>query len=144
MAGEPSRADPGVRPGRRARRASVAAVTAESDVLITMLPDSPDVEEVVLGEQGVLVHARPGLLLIDMSTIRPQSAMVIAEAASAVGVRTLDAPVSGGEAGAINATLTPMVGGAAEDFAAALPVLGAMGKIVAHVGGSSGAAGQGR
>jgi 2-hydroxy-3-oxopropionate reductase len=109
-----------------------------------MLPGSPDVEEVVLGEQGVLVHARPGLLLIDMSTIRPQSAMVIAEAASAVGVRTLDAPVSGGEAGAINATLTPMVGGAAEDFAAALPVLGAMGKIVAHVGGSSGAAGQGR
>lgn len=81
-----------------------------------MLPDSPDVEEVVLGEQGVLVHARPGLLLIDMSTIRPQSTMVIAEAAPAVGVRTLDAPVSGGEAGAINATLVAMVGGAAEDL----------------------------
>ena len=109
-----------------------------------MLPDSPDVEEVVLGEQGVLVHARPGLLLIDMSTIRPQSTMVIAEAAPAVGVRTLHAPVSGGEAGAINATLAAMVGGAVEDFAVALPVPGAMGKIVAHVGGSGGVAGQGR
>src|SRR5260221_14220184 len=71
---------------------SISAVTAESDVLITMLPDSPDVEEVVLGEQGILAHARPGLLLIDMSTIRPQSAMAIAEAARAVGVRTVDAP----------------------------------------------------
>jgi 2-hydroxy-3-oxopropionate reductase len=138
VVGYSRRADPAeelVRQGGRSA-ASIAAVTAESDVLITMLPDSPDVEEVVLGEQGVLAHARPGLLLIDMSTIRPQSAMVIAEAARAVGVRTLDAPVSGGEAGAINATLAVMVGGAAEDFAVALPVLEAMGKTVAHVGGS--------
>ena len=69
-----------VRQGGRSA-ASIAAVTAESDVLITMLPDSPDVEEVVLGEQGILAHARPGLLLIDMSTIQPQSEMAIAEAA---------------------------------------------------------------
>lgn len=82
-----------VRQGGRSA-GSISAVTAESDVLITMLPDSPDVEDVVLGEQGVLAHARPGLLLIDMSTIRPQSAMAIAEAARAVGVRAIDAPVS--------------------------------------------------
>ena len=78
-----------VRQGGRSA-GSISAVTAESDVLITMLPDSPDVEDVVLGEQGVLAHARPGLLLIDMSTIRPQSAMAIAEAARAVGVRASD------------------------------------------------------
>jgi len=124
-----------VRQGGRSA-GSISAVTAESDVLITMLPDSPDVEEVVLGEQGILAHARPGLLLIDMSTIRPQSAMAIAEAARAVGVRTVDAPVSGGEAGAINATLAVMVGGPAEDYAMALPILEAMGKTVAHVGAS--------
>jgi 2-hydroxy-3-oxopropionate reductase len=124
-----------VRQGGRTA-ASVAAVAAESDVLILMLPDSPDVEEVVLGEQGVLAHARPGLLLINMSTIRPHSEVVIAEAARAAGVRTLDAPVSGGEPGAINATLSIMVGGAAEDFAFALPILDAMGKTVAHVGGT--------
>jgi 2-hydroxy-3-oxopropionate reductase len=124
-----------VRQGGRTA-ASVAAVAAESDVLILMLPDSPDVEEVVLGEQGVLAHARPGLLLINMSTIRPHSEVVIAEAARAAGVHTLDAPVSGGEPGAINATLSIMVGGAAEDFAFALPILDAMGKTVAHVGGT--------
>src|SRR5579859_4182794 len=138
VVGYSRRAEPAaelVRQGGRAV-ASVAAVAAESDVLITMLPDSPDVEEVVLGEQGVLAHARPGLLLIDMSTIRPQSEMVIAEAARAAGVRTLDAPVSGGEPGAINATLSIMVGGSAEDFAFALPILNAMGKTVAHVGGT--------
>jgi 2-hydroxy-3-oxopropionate reductase len=138
VVGYSRRAEPAaelVRQGGRAV-ASVAAVAAESDVLITMLPDSPDVEEVVLGEQGVLAHARPGLLLIDMSTIRPHSEMVIAEAARAAGVRTLDAPVSGGEPGAINATLSIMVGGSAEDFAFALPILNAMGKTVAHVGGT--------
>jgi len=136
VVGYSRRAEPAaelVRQGGRAA-ASVAAVAAESDVLITMLPDSPDVEEVVLGEQGVLAHARPGLLLIDMSTIRPHSEMVIAEAARAAGVRTLDAPVSGGEPGAINATLSIMVGGSAEDFAFALPILNAMGMTVAHVG----------
>jgi len=136
VVGYSRRAEPAaglVRQGGRSA-ASIAAVTAESDVLITMLPDSPDVEEVVLGEQGILAHARPGLLLIDMSTIRPQSEMAIAEAAQAVGVRMLDAPVSGGEPGAVSATLSIMVGGSAEDFAAALPVLEAMGKTVAHVG----------
>ena len=138
VVGYSRRAEPAaelVRQGGRAA-ASVAAVAAESDVLILMLPDSPDVEEVVLGEQGVLAHARPGLLLINMSTIRPHSEVVIADAARAAGVRTVDAPVSGGEPGAINATLSIMVGGAAEDFAFALPILDAMGKTVAHVGGT--------
>ena len=138
VVGYSRRAEPAaelVRQGGRAA-ASVAAVAAESDVLILMLPDSPDVEEVVLGEQGVLAHARPGLLLINMSTIRPHSEVVIADAARAAGVRTVDAPVSGGEPGAINATLSIMVGGAAEDFAFALPILNAMGKTVAHVGGT--------
>lgn len=136
VVGYSRRAEPAaglVRQGGRSA-ASIAAVTAESDVLITMLPDSPDVEEVVLGEHGILAHARPGLLLIDMSTILPQSEMAIAGAARTVGVRALDAPVSGGEPGAVSATLSIMVGGSAEDFAAALPVLEAMGKTVAHVG----------
>jgi 2-hydroxy-3-oxopropionate reductase len=138
VVGYSRRAEPAaelVRQGGRTA-ASVAAVAAQSDVVITMLPDSPDVEEVVLGAQGVLPHARPGLLLIDMSTIRPHSEVVIAETARAAGVRTLDAPVSGGEPGAINATLSIMVGGSAEDFAFALPILNTMGKTVAHVGGT--------
>jgi 2-hydroxy-3-oxopropionate reductase len=75
---------------------SVAAATA-ADVVITMLPDSPQVEEVVLGPGGVLEHAEPGLLLIDMSTIRPDTSVTVGAAAAARGVRALDAPVSGGE-----------------------------------------------
>src|SRR5258708_36862091 len=97
-----------VREGGRSA-GSISAVTAESDVLITMLPDSPDGGEVVLGEQGILAHARPGLLLIDMSTIRPQSAMAIAEAARAVGTPRADPPGPGGEAWAIKRTLAAMI-----------------------------------
>jgi 2-hydroxy-3-oxopropionate reductase len=103
-------------------------------VVITMLPDSPDVEQVVLGEDGVLEAARDGLLLIDTSTIRPDTARLVAEAAQARGVRFLDAPVSGGEVGAKEATLSVMVGGAAEDFDAALPVLELLGRTIVHVG----------
>jgi 2-hydroxy-3-oxopropionate reductase len=113
---------------------SAADVTAGADVVITMVPDSPDVEDVVLGGDGVLSAARDGLLLIDMSTIRPDTARLVGDAARARGVRFLDAPVSGGEVGAVEATLSIMVGGAAEDFDAALPVLEVLGKTVVHVG----------
>jgi 2-hydroxy-3-oxopropionate reductase len=113
---------------------SVAAVTAESDVVITMLPDSPFVEEVVLGSGGVLEHAKPGLLLIDMSTIRPDTSVAVGTEAASRGVRALDAPVSGGEKGAIDGVLSIMVGGEEEVFAAALPVLEVLGKTIVHVG----------
>ena len=118
-----------------AKAAASAAEAAEgADVDITMVPDSPDVEAVVLGEQGVLETAGQGLLLIDMSTIRPDTARMVAEAAEARGVRFLDAPVSGGQAGAEEATLSIMVGGAAEDFEAARPVLESLGRTIVHVG----------
>jgi 2-hydroxy-3-oxopropionate reductase len=118
-----------------AKAAGSAAEAAEgAEVVITMVPDSPDVEAVVLGERGVLESARDGLLLIDMSTIRPDTARAVAEAAGARGVRFLDAPVSGGQAGAVEASLSIMVGGSADDFQAALPVLEALGRTVVHVG----------
>jgi 2-hydroxy-3-oxopropionate reductase len=118
-----------------AKAAGSAAEAADgADVVITMVPDSPDVEAVVLGERGVLETARDGLLLIDMSTIRPDTARAVAEAAKARGVRFLDAPVSGGQAGAVEATLSIMVGGSAEDFQAARPVLEALGRTIVHVG----------
>ena len=118
-----------------AKAAASAAEAAEgADVVITMVPDSPDVEAVVLGEQGVLETAGEGLLLIDMSTIRPDTARTVGEAAAARGVRFLDAPVSGGQAGAEEATLSIMVGGAAEDFEAARPVLESLGRTIVHVG----------
>jgi 2-hydroxy-3-oxopropionate reductase len=113
---------------------SAADVAAAADVVITMVPDSPDVEAVVMGEDGVLSTARQGLLLIDMSTVRPDTARLVGEAAAARGVRFLDAPVSGGEVGAVEATLSIMVGGSTEDFQAALPVLQALGKTIVHVG----------
>jgi 2-hydroxy-3-oxopropionate reductase len=113
---------------------SAAEAAGGADVVITMVPDSPDVEAVVLGDQGVLSTAREGLLLIDMSTIRPDTARKVAEAARARGVRFLDAPVSGGQAGAVEATLSIMVGGSAEDFAAARPVLESLGRTIVHVG----------
>jgi 2-hydroxy-3-oxopropionate reductase len=114
---------------------SVAAATA-ADVVITMLPDSPQVEEVVLGPGGVLDHAEPGLLLIDMSTIRPDTSVAVAAAAASRGVRALDAPVSGGEKGAIDGVLSIMVGGDVHAFDAARPVFEVLGKTVVHVGPS--------
>jgi 2-hydroxy-3-oxopropionate reductase len=113
---------------------SAADVTAGAEVVITMVPDSPDVEAVVLGDDGVLSAAPQGLLLVDMSTIRPDTARLVGEAAAARGVRFLDAPVSGGEIGAREATLSIMVGGAAEDFQTALPVLESLGRTIVHVG----------
>jgi 2-hydroxy-3-oxopropionate reductase len=118
--------------GRGAESAADAARAA--DVIITMVPDSPDVEEVTTGEGGIFAAARKGALFIDMSTIRPDVAVRVAEAGCAAGLRVLDAPVSGGEAGAIEASLSIMVGGEAEDYAAARPVLEAVGKTIVHVG----------
>jgi 2-hydroxy-3-oxopropionate reductase len=115
---------------------SLAAAVAEADVIITMVPDSPDVEAVAEGEGGILAGARDGALWIDCSTIRPDVATRLAEAARERGLRPLDAPVSGGEAGAIEGTLSIMVGGAEADFEAARPVLDAVGSTVAHVGPS--------
>jgi 2-hydroxy-3-oxopropionate reductase len=114
--------------------ASVADAVTPAEVVITMLPNHPHVESVVLGEDGVLANAKDGLLLIDMSTIRPESSLAIAEAGKAKGVRVLDAPVSGGEAGARNAALSIMAGGEEVDFAAAKPFFDVLGKTVVHVG----------
>lgn len=101
---------------------------------ITMLPDSPQVEAVTLGPDGILEGASPGLLLIDMSTIAPRAVHRIAERLESRGCRMLDAPVSGGPARAQNGTLTIMVGGEAADVQRARPVLEALGSRIAHVG----------
>lgn len=129
----PEKARPLAEKGGRVASSVAEAVTG-ADVVITMLPDSPDVEAVVIGDGGVLDNARPGTLLIDASTIRPDVSRAIATAAAERGVRALDAPVSGGEAGAIEGTLSIMVGGAPDDFAAAAPVFDAVGATVVHVG----------
>jgi 2-hydroxy-3-oxopropionate reductase len=110
---------------------SVAEAVADADVVATMVPDSPDVEA-VLAE--VFPEARKGTLVIDFSTIRPDVSARLAAQGADHGLRVLDAPVSGGEQGAIDAALSIMVGGAAEDFEAAKPVLDAVGKTVVHVG----------
>ncbi|TQF02223.1 2-hydroxy-3-oxopropionate reductase [Kitasatospora acidiphila] len=113
---------------------SIAEAVREAEVVITMVPADPQVEEVILGAGGVLAHAKPGTLVIDMSSITPQTSIKVEAAAGAKGIRTLDAPVSGGEAGAVEAVLSIMVGGAAEDFAEAKPLLDALGTTVVHVG----------
>jgi 3-hydroxyisobutyrate dehydrogenase len=106
---------------------SPRAVAMVADMVITMLPDSPEVEEVVTGEQGILAGARKGLVIIDMSTIAPATSRTLGTLAATRGVHFLDAPVSGGSQGAVNGTLTIMVGGEQEIFARARPVLEAMG-----------------
>ncbi|GLB66459.1 2-hydroxy-3-oxopropionate reductase [Arthrobacter mangrovi] len=116
--------------------ASVAETVKEADVVITMVPDSPDVEAVVSGDDGVFANAKKGALWVDASSIRPDVASRLAEDARAAGLRPLDAPVSGGEQGAIDGALSIMVGGAAEDFADAREVLEAVGKTIVHVGPS--------
>ena len=113
---------------------SVTDAVRDADVIITMVPDSPDVEAVATGEDGIFASAKAGALYIDMSTIRPDVAVRVAEAGRAAGLRVLDAPVSGGEAGAIEASLSIMVGGEPADFEAAQPVLEAVGRTIVHVG----------
>ncbi|MFI5590922.1 2-hydroxy-3-oxopropionate reductase [Amycolatopsis sp. NPDC051758] len=114
--------------------ADVADAVAGAAVVITMLPNHPQVEAVVLAPGGVLESAEPGTLLIDMSTIRPETSIAVAEAARDKKIRVLDAPVSGGQAGAEQASLSIMVGGDAPDFDAAKPVFDAVGKTIVHVG----------
>ena len=113
---------------------SAAEAVRDADVVITMVPDSPDVEEITLGEDGIYAAVKPGLLHIDCSTIRPDVARQIAEAGARKGIRVVDAPVSGGEAGAVEGVLSVMVGGAPDDVQAALPYLNAVGKTIVHVG----------
>lgn len=114
---------------------TIKAALEGAEVAITMLPDSPQVEEVAFAEEGLLASAKAGLLYIDNSSIAPPVARRVSAAARARGLRPLDAPVSGGEAGAIEGSLSIMVGGKAEDFEAARALLEAMGSTVAHVGG---------
>ena len=118
------------------RAGSASEAARASTVVITMLPDTPDVEQVLLGEEGVGSGAATGTLVIDMSTIDPAPTRVIAETLGANGVEMLDAPVSGGEKGAVEGTLSIMVGGSAEGFARALPLFQAMGSNIVHVGPS--------
>jgi len=112
----------------------VASAVRDADVVITMLPDSPDVESVALGAAGILESAAPGALFVDMSTIRPDTARAVGEAAEQRGLRFLDAPVSGGEQAAVDGTLSIMVGGPAEWVAEATEVLAHVGKTIVHVG----------
>jgi 2-hydroxy-3-oxopropionate reductase len=118
--------------------ATVAATPGEaaenSDVVITMLPDSPQVREVVAGEEGVLEGISQGSLVVDMSTISPVVTEELAEAVKQKGASMLDAPVSGGDVGAIEGTLSIMVGAEEADFERAKPLFEAMGTTITHVG----------
>ncbi len=116
------------------RASSSAEAAAAGDVVVTMLPSSPHVEEAVLGPGGVLEGMKPGSVLVDMSTIDPLVSKRVAEQVTARGFRMLDAPVSGGSVGARDATLTIMVGGPKDLFERCKPVLEAMGKNVIHCG----------
>lgn len=111
-------------------------VATQSDVVITMLPDSPQVEEVLIGSEGVLAGAHQGLTVIDMSTISPVVTQKIAAQLAEQHIPMLDAPVSGGDKGAIAGTLSIMVGGNADVFSRCLPIFQALGKTIVHVGES--------
>ena len=114
--------------------ASLSEAVTGADVVITMVPDSPDVESAALGPDGIYANAKPGTLHIDCSSIRPDVAKRVAEQGRERGLRVIDAPVSGGEAGAVEAKLSIMVGGDAEDVEQARPILETMGTTVVHVG----------
>ena len=115
---------------------SLEEAVADADVVCVMVPDSPDVRDVLEGEGGVFDSAKPGTLVVDFSSIRPDVTVQLAKTAKERGFRLLDAPVSGGEAGAKNAALSIMVGGDAQDFQEAKPIFDVVGKTVVHVGGS--------
>jgi 2-hydroxy-3-oxopropionate reductase len=129
----PEKTAPLVAAGGRAAE-SIADAVRDAEVVCVMVPDSPDVLDVLTGEDGVFDNAKPGTLVVDFSSIRPDVTGQLAEKATAKGIRLIDAPVSGGEAGAINAALSIMVGGQADDFEAAKPYLDVVGKTVVHVG----------
>ena len=115
---------------------SAALAVIDADIVISMLPASRHVESLYLGDAGILAHANPRALLIDCSTISPKVAQDVAKAAKAKGFAMIDAPVSGGTAGAQAATLTFMVGGDAKDLERARPLLEKMGKNIFHAGGN--------
>jgi 2-hydroxy-3-oxopropionate reductase len=123
-----------VKAGAR-QAASPKEVAAQSDIIIVMVADTPDVRQVVMEPNGVLEGARRGSVVVDMSTISPVATREIAQALAARGVEMLDAPVSGGEKGAIDAALSIMVGGKPEVFERVLPVFQQMGKNIVHIGG---------
>ena len=110
------------------------AIAEKSDVVITMLPDTPDVEAVVAGKEGIFDGMRPGMLIIDMSTISPITVRNLAREAETRGGDFLDAPVSGGDIGAQNGTLSIMVGGKESAFSRAMPIFQAMGKTILRIG----------
>ena len=114
---------------------SPAEVASQVDVVFTNLPDSPDVELVALGKDGIIDGAHQGLIYIDNSTIKPVTARMVGNKLAEKGISMLDAPVSGGDIGAINGTLTIMVGGAENDLKKVMPVLEEIGKTITHVGG---------
>lgn len=116
------------------RGESCQDVAARCDLVISMVPDSPDVEKVALGEEGIIQSAREGLIYVDMSTIAPGMAVRVAEELGKLGVRCLDAPVSGGETGAKNATLSIMVGGPQDLFDEVRPVFEIMGQTITLCG----------
>ena len=109
-------------------------VASSVDTIITMLPNSPDVESVALGEKGIKEGAARGQLFLDMSTINPIVSQKIARELEPLGVAMVDAPVSGGEKGAIEGTLSIMVGGRSQDFERALPIFNVLGKTITHMG----------
>jgi len=114
--------------------ASPAEVAGQVEVIFTNLPDTPDVEKVVLGEKGILAGARMGLVWVDNSTIKPAAARNLARQLAVQGMLSLDAPVSGGDIGARNGTLAIMVGGPAEALEKVLPIFQVMGRTITHVG----------
>lgn len=114
--------------------ASIAEVAKQSDIIVTMLPNSPHVKQVVLGEGGVIDNAKEGTLVIDMSSIAPAVSIEVHDALAKKGIRMIDAPVSGGEPKAIDGTLAIMVGGAQADFDAAQPLFEIMGSSAVLVG----------
>jgi 2-hydroxy-3-oxopropionate reductase len=115
---------------------TIAEAVADADVIVTIVPDSADVEAVAIGADGVFANAKPGAVWIDCSSIRPDVAVTLAEQAAEHQIKAVDAPVSGGESGAVEATLSIMVGGEADVVESVRPVLESVGKTVVHVGPS--------
>lgn len=115
---------------------SPAEVASKVDIVFTNLPDSPDVEAVVLGKNGVIEGAQPGMIFVDNSTIKPVTARRISATLGEKGVESLDAPVSGGDIGAQEGTLTIMVGGSANALERVKPILQVLGKTITHIGGA--------
>jgi 2-hydroxy-3-oxopropionate reductase len=114
--------------------ATAAEVARHADVIFTIVADTPDVDSVIFGEQGIASQARPGTVIVDMSTISPTATKTFAERLAQQGIEMLDAPVSGGETGAINGTLSIMVGGKTQVFERVKPLFDCMGKNIVHIG----------